>query len=97
MSINGASMDCSFASWVCYVQIGCGHPFIKYWQPSLTKTTATRSLRHPENERQRSVNDFQLCILGKLCSDWLQTSIYQILAAFTGKNNSDTLPAASWK
>jgi len=58
MSVNGASMIVSFASWVRYVPIGCRHPFIKYWQPLLAETTVTRSLRHPENERQRSVNDF---------------------------------------
>jgi hypothetical protein len=33
--------------------------------------------------------------LSKLCSDWLQPSIYAILAAFTGKSNSQMLPAAS--
>jgi len=95
MSVNRASTIFSFASWVSYVPIGCSHPFMIYWQPLLAKTTATCSLRHPENERQRSVNDFQLCILGKLCSDRLQTSIYERLAAFSGKNNNDMLHAAS--
>jgi len=52
------------------------------------KTPATCSLPHSENVRQRSVNDFQLRILGNLCSDWLQTSIYEILAAFTGKTTA---------
>jgi hypothetical protein len=33
--------------------------------------------------------------LSKLCSDLYQTSICEILAAFTGKNNCDMLPAAS--
>jgi len=95
MSVNGALTFFSFASWVSYVLIGWKHPFIKYWQPLLAKTTATCSLRHPENERQPSVNNLSLCILCMVCSDWLQTSIYQILAAFTGKNNSDMLPVAS--
>jgi hypothetical protein len=40
---------------------------------------------------------FYLGILSKLCSDWLQTSIFEILAAFIGKNNSAMLPAASWR
>jgi len=62
MSINGASTICSFASWVSSVPIGCKHPFMRYWQPLLAKTTATCSLRHPENERQRSVNSFRTCI-----------------------------------
>jgi hypothetical protein len=68
---------------------------MRYWQPLLAKTTAACSLRHPETERQRSVNDFLLSILSKLFSDWLRKSIYEIFAAFTGKNNSDMLPAAS--
>jgi len=58
MSVNGVSTIFSFASWVSYVPIGCRHPFIKYWQHLLAKTTATRSRRHPEDERQRSVHDF---------------------------------------
>jgi len=68
-----------------------------YWQLVLAKETATRSSPHSENERQRSVNDFYLRILVNLCSNWLHTSMYQILAVFTGKNNSTMLPAASWK
>jgi hypothetical protein len=58
MSVNRASTIFSIASWVSYVPIGCSHPFMRYWQPLVAKTTATCSLRHPENERQRSVNDF---------------------------------------
>jgi len=97
MSVNGASMMWSFASWIIYVPIGCRHPFIRYWLPLLRKTTATCSLPYPGNELQWSINHFQLRILGNLCSVWLQTSIYQLLAAFTGKNNSNMLPAAFWK
>jgi len=97
MSVNGAWTIFGLASWIIYVQIGCRHPFNRYWLPLLRKTTVTCSLPHPDNDRQRSVNDFQLRILGNLCPNWLQTPIYQILAAFTGKNNSDMLPAASWE
>jgi len=71
MSVNGASIMFSFASWVIYFLNGCRHPFVRYWQPSLGKTTATYSLPHPENERQRSVNNLQLLILGNLSSVWL--------------------------
>ena len=56
---------------------------------------ATWSLPHSENQCQWSINDFKLCILGNLSSDWLQTSIDETLAAFRGKNNSDMLPAES--
>jgi len=95
MRVSGASMIISFASRVVYVPIGCRHPFIKYWQPLLAKSTATCSLLHPENMRQQSISNFQLPILSNLSSDWLQTSVHQILAAFTGKNTSDMLPVAS--
>jgi len=71
MSVNRAWTMFSFASWVIYVLIGCRHPFVWYWQPLLGKTTATCSLPHPENERQWSVNDFQLLIFGNLSSAWL--------------------------
>jgi len=37
MSVKGASTIFSFASLVIYVPIGCRHPFMKYWQPSLEK------------------------------------------------------------
>jgi hypothetical protein len=36
-------------------------------------------------------------MLANSCSDWLQTSIFQTLAAFTGNTNSDMLPIASWE
>jgi len=58
MSINGASTIISFASHVSYVLIGCRHPFMRYSQALLAKTTATRCLWHPENERQQTINDF---------------------------------------
>jgi hypothetical protein len=64
-----------------------------YWQLSLAKDTVTWSSPHSDNERQQSVNDIYLRILANLCSDWFHTSIYQILAAFTGKNNSKMLSA----
>jgi len=60
VSVNGASMIFSLASWVNHFPIGCRYPFIRYRLPSLGKTTATCLLPHPENERQWIVNDFQL-------------------------------------
>jgi len=94
MSVNGASTILSCAFWIIYVLIVYRHPFFRYWLPLLANTTATCSLLHPDNERQWSVNNFLLRIFGNLSSDWLQASIYQILAAFTGKNNSGVLSAA---
>jgi hypothetical protein len=52
ISINSASMNFTFRSWLIYVPIRCRLQFIKYWQPLLAKTAAKCSLPHPENERQ---------------------------------------------
>jgi len=60
LNVNGASTIVSFASWAIYVPIGWRHPFTRYWQPLLGKTTATCSLPHPENDHQWSVNNFHL-------------------------------------
>jgi len=70
---------------------------MRYWLPFEAKTIATSSLPHAENEHQWSINDIWFCILGNLPGDWLQTSINEIVASFSGKNNSYTLPATSWK
>jgi len=69
---------------------------MRHWLPLGAKTIATRSLPHPENEHQWNINDFCSCILGNLTGDWLKTSINEVLAAFRGKNKSDTLPTPSW-
>jgi len=76
MSINGVSSIFSFASWVIYVLIGWRHPFIKYCLPLLARTTATCSLPHPGNERQRRVNSFSSCI-------FVHQGIAQIIAYIT--------------
>jgi len=64
ISVNRESTISNFPSSVIYVQIGCRHPLIKYWQALLAKTTATCSLPLPENERQLSVNNYSCCIFG---------------------------------
>jgi len=76
----------SFASGVSYVPIGCGYPVMRYWQPLLEKTTATCSLRHPENERQRSVNSLRTCIFRNEGIAWIFTCITVLLTALLGKN-----------
>jgi hypothetical protein len=48
---------------------------------------------HCNNQRQRSMNDFWLCILGNLGGNGLQTSLNEILATLSGKNKIGTLPA----
>jgi hypothetical protein len=96
MSINGASTISCFASWVIYVPIGCSHPFIRYWQPLLAKPTATCSLRHPENERQWSVNSYKSCICFNLDIPQIIVRITLLLTALVGRNtisqrwNTDT-------
>jgi hypothetical protein len=86
MSVNGASIILSFASWPIYVSIGCRHLFIKYWQPLLAKTTAKCSLPHPEYERQRSVNSFSCCIVGNQVIALIFAFIMELLTAIIGKN-----------
>jgi hypothetical protein len=86
MSVNGALTIFSFASWVSYVLIGFRHPFIRYWQHLLAKTTATCSLRHPANEHQRSVNSFMTCIFCNHSIAWIFVYLNVLLTAFLGKN-----------
>jgi len=96
MIVNGASMIFSFASWVSYVPIGCRHPCMRYWHPLLAKTTATCSLRHPENEHQHSVNSFRTCIFRNQGIARIFGFITVLLTALLGKNtiygrwNTDT-------
>jgi len=86
MSVNGASTIFSFASWVSYVPIGCRHPFMRYWQLLLAKTTATCSLRHPEYERQRSINSYRTCIFRNQGIAWIFACITVLLTALLCKN-----------
>ena len=82
--------------WVNYTAIGCRHPFMKYWQPLLAKTTATCCLWHPENERQWSINSFWSCIYDNQGITRIFVYISVLLPAFIGKNtiysrwNTDT-------
>jgi len=85
MSVNRVSTSFHFASWVIFYLIGCRHPFMRYWQPLLAKTTATCSRPHPENERQRSVNRFRSCIFGNQDIAWIFAVITQLLTAILGK------------
>jgi len=87
MSIDGAAMILSVASWVIYVPIGCRHPSINYWQPLLAKTTATCSLPHPETERQRSVNSVGCCIFGNQGIALIIAFILELLSTMIGKNS----------
>ena len=68
---------------------------LMYWQPLYSKQIETRSVPHPGNDCQQSVNDFWSCILGNLSGDWLQIFIKEVLAIFIGKRESDILPAPS--
>jgi len=70
---------------------------MRYWLPVEAKTKVTCSLLNPENARRLCVINWLSCIVGNLDGDWLQACITQILAAFTGKNNSDSLPARYWQ
>jgi len=87
MSINGALRIFSLASWVIYIPIGCSHPVIKYWQPLLAKTSATFSLPHPENERQRSVKGVSCCIFANQGFARIFAFITELLTTLRGKNS----------
>jgi len=86
MSINGGSTIVNLAFRVVYILIGCRHAFMSYWQPLGAKTTATRSLLHPENERQWSANSFRSCIFGNQGITWIFAHIAESWNALIGKN-----------
>jgi len=86
MRVNRASMIFGLASWVSYVRIGCRHPFMRYWQPLLAKLTGTWFLRHPENERQRSVNIWSTWIIRNHGIAQSFACITVSLTALLGKN-----------
>jgi len=68
---------------------------MKYSLPVYAKEKVKHSMPHHENERQWSVNNSWLCIMGNLGGDRLQIVITQVLAAFLGKRESKMLPAPS--
>ena len=76
----------SLESWVIYFPNGCRHPFIKYWQPLLAKTTPTWSLPQPENECQQSVNSFRCRIIGNQRIALISVVITELLTAMIDKN-----------
>jgi hypothetical protein len=86
MSVNGASTIFSFASSVVYVPIGCSHPFSRFWQPLLGKTTASCSLLNSENVCQRIVNSFSCCIFGNQGMVQIFMFISELLLTLIGKN-----------
>jgi len=63
MSINGASTILVFASWIIKQLCDNIELYLKFWLHIWEKIAATISLRPPENEHQRSVNDFWFCIM----------------------------------
>jgi hypothetical protein len=86
MSVNRGATILSSASWQIYIPIGCIHPFIKYWQSLLAKTTVKCSLPHPENERQWSVNSVSCYIFGLEVIALIFAFITELLTAIIGKN-----------
>ena len=86
MSIKGVSTIWSCESLVIYVPIDWRHPFIKYWQPLLAKTTVTCSLPHPEKERQLSVNGFSCGIFGYQGIMLNSTFMTELSTALVGNN-----------
>jgi hypothetical protein len=75
----------SFAYCICYVPIGCRHPFLRYWQPVLAKPTGICSLRYPEKELQGIVNSSRTCIFCTQGIMQIFTCITVWLTAFPGQ------------
>jgi len=96
MSVNGVATIFSYSSWVVYVPIGCRDPFMRYWQLSGANRTATRSLPHSENVRQRSINSFRSCTFGNQSIVPIFAHITELLTILIGnittyeRNNTDS-------
>jgi len=68
------------------------------WMMDYAKSTDCILWIHPwQNERQWSVNNVRLCKSGNYKFIWSWLYIVEALAAFIGKNHSNTLPASYWK
>jgi len=59
--------------------------FLMYWQPFYSKQVERRSLPHPENEHQSSVNNWWTCISGNLSGAWSHITMNKWIAAFMSK------------
>jgi hypothetical protein len=59
---------------------------MRYWQPSLVKTTAKYTLQHPENERQQSITTFRNCIFHNQGIARILARIAVLLTALLAKN-----------
>jgi len=81
------TVNCKTSTMVCRCS------FWMNWLPLCSKYVVKRSLPNPENERQRSVDNFRSCILGIQSGRWLQLVRTEVLATFRGKSRSATLPA----
>jgi len=75
----------------------CHGWFSMYWPSEWSIRIDTRTLPHPQNESQWSVNNSWSCILGNLGGDRLQIVINEVLAAIIRKRESEMLPAPSGK
>jgi hypothetical protein len=95
VSVNGASTT----FWLTHSAINGLHghilPMTKYWPSLYIRRHVTRSLPHPRNERQRSINNNRSCILNSLWSVQTYWPIITILAAFIRKNTCDNLATTS--
>jgi len=97
--LNQSGPISSYAFWVFLFMVAFRYPtvncniltmvlhfhFPMYWLPLYIKQVERRSLPHPENERQSSVNIWWSCILGSLSGAWSHVSINKWLAAFMSK------------
>jgi len=86
MSVNGASKAFRLASWKMHGLRGDIELSSNYRPPFYTKMVATTLLLCPENERQRSINNFWPCILEKARVVRRHWHIIELSAAILGNN-----------
>jgi len=89
MSINRASTIFGVASWVIYTLIRGNDWYIMYSCPFQGKWCGISFLCHHDNERQRSIHNFQCFNLRNSNVMWLWSGIINVMAAFIYKKVSD--------
>jgi len=68
--------------------------FKSWWKPFSMAADVEWTIHY--NERQLSVNDLWICKYGNQTVIWLLLCITDLLAAFIGKRDSNTVPTPFW-
>jgi len=97
LSVHRVSTMSDLASFIICMAIGCSHSYVWHWLALWAKQRATHPLPHFDNECQQRVKEFGTSKSGNSKVIRLLLYIIKVLAAIWGKQDSDTLPATSWK